>query len=197
MFAGTMKRALLGASLLAGAGLVSAMARPAEESPRERMRRKRLHNLPLLTQDGRSVRFYDDIVKDRKVIINVMYSGCSNICTPATRNLMEARQRLGAQARDLHFVSITLTPLDDTPQVLREYKKAHGIGADWTFLTGRPEHVERVTRGLGLLSDDPSDDLLSHSGSAVIADEPQVMWGHASTLVPGRAIARMIRFELA
>ncbi len=197
MLEGNLRRVLIGASLFAGAGLVSAVATPARaEDPRERLRRKRLHNLPLLNQDGRTVQFYDDVVKDRKVVISVMYSGCSNICTPATRNLMEARERLGDFGRDIHFVSITLTPLTDTPAELRAYKKAHGIGADWTFLTGRPAHVEQVTRGLGLLSDNPADDLLSHSGSAVIADERQVRWGHASTLVPGRAIARMIRFEL-
>lgn len=197
MLEGNLRRALIGASLFAGAGLMSAIATPARaEDPRERLRRKRLHNLPLLTQDGRTVRFYDDVVKDRKVVISVMYTGCSNICTPATRNLMEARERLGDFGRDIHFVSISLTPLTDTPAELRAYKKAHGIGADWTFLTGKPAHVEQVTRGLGLLSEDPADDLLSHSGSAVIADEKLLKWGHGSTLTGGRALARMIRFEL-
>ncbi len=201
MLEGPLRRVLLGATLFAGAGLVSAVTTPTPapalaDDPRARLRRKRLHNLPLLTQDGRTVRFYDDVVKDRKVVISVMYSGCSNICTPATRNLMEARERLGDWGRDIHFVSITLTPLSDTPAELRAYKKAHGIGADWTFLTGQPAHVEQVTRGLGLLSDNPADELLSHSGSAVIADEKLLKWGHGSTLTGGRALARMIRFEL-
>jgi protein SCO1 len=195
----TLRRALLGASVIAGAGLLAAAvpARAAQTDPRERVRQRRLPNLPLIDQDGRTRYFYDDVVRDRKVVINVMYTGCSNICSPATRKLMEARERLGAQARNLHFVSISLTPLTDTPAELRAYKAAHGIDASWTFLTGPVGHVERVTRALGLFSDNPADDLLSHSGSAVIGDEAQVRWGHANTQTTGRGIARMIRFELA
>ncbi len=200
-----LRRGLLGAAVAGGAFAVAAAVSStvpsrtayAVDDPRERIRQRRLPNVPLVDQDGRAVRFYDDIVKDRKVVINVMYTVCSNICTPATRNLMDARARLGDLARDIHFVSISLTPLTDTPAELRAYKKMHGIDERWTFLTGAPANVERVQRGLGFLSDEPGDDLLSHAGSAVVADEPRVRWGHANTMTPGRAIARMIRFELA
>ncbi|MEY2655864.1 MAG: hypothetical protein RLZZ524_2892 [Pseudomonadota bacterium] len=198
----TVGRALLGAGLLAaGAGLMGAAspARARPEDPRERVRRRHLPNVPLLTHDGRVVRFYDDIVRDRQVVINVMYTGCSNICSPATRKLIEARHHLGERTRELHFVSLTLTPLTDTPAELAAYRRAHGIDGrdgDWTFLTGSPAHVERLARALGLMSDDPADDLLSHSGAAVVGDERRVQWGHANTLTSGRGIARMIRFEL-
>jgi protein SCO1/2 len=194
----TLRRALLGASVIAGAGLLSAAAtaRPAQQDPRERVRQRRLPNVPLVDQDGRTRMFYDDVVRNRKVVINVMYTVCSNICTPATRNLLEARERLGEQARDLHFVSISLTPLTDTPAELRAYKAMHGIDASWTFLTGSVANVDRVTQALGLSSANPADDLLSHSGSAVVGDERQVRWGHANLLTSGRGIARMIRFEL-
>ena len=203
------RRALLGAAVAGGTFAVAAAVSsgagkgsgtaftPDTVDPRERIRQRRLPNVPLLTQDGKTVRFYDDIVKDRKAVINVMYTVCSNICTPATRNLMEARERLGDLARDIHFVSISLTPLTDTPAELRAYKQLHGIDARWTFLTGTPANVERVQRSLGFLTDEPGDDLLSHAGSAVVVDEPRVRWGHANTLTPGRTIARMIRFELA
>jgi protein SCO1/2 len=198
----TLGRALLGAGLLAaGAGLLGAAApaRAVAEDPRERVRRRRLPNVPLLTHEGRVVRFYDDIVRDRQVVINVMYTGCSNICGPATRKLVEARHHLGARTRELHFVSLTLTPLTDTPAELAAYRKAHGIDGrdgDWTFLTGSQANVEQVARALGLMSDDPADDLLSHSGAAVVGNEPRVQWGHANTLTTARGIARMIRFEL-
>jgi protein SCO1/2 len=196
-------RALVGAGLLAAGATLMGAARPARaalDDPRERVRQRRLPNEPLLTHDGRVVRFYDDLVRDRQVVINVMYTGCSNICGPATRRMVEARHHLGARTRDLHFISLTLTPLTDTPAELAAYRRAHGIDGrdgEWTFVTGRPAQVEKVARALGLMSQDPSDDLLSHSGAAVIGDEPRVQWGHASTLAPARGIARMIRFELA
>ncbi len=154
-------------------------------------------NLPLLDQDGRAVRFYDDVMKNRTVLVNVMYSVCSNICSPATRNLMQARELLGPQAADLHFVSLSLTPLSDTPEALRAFKKLHGIGAKWTFLTGLPQNMESVQRAQGFLSEEDGDDLLSHSAMARLCDERLLRWSHVNTMLPPRSIARMIRFELA
>ncbi|MEY8876619.1 MAG: SCO family protein [Leptothrix sp. (in: b-proteobacteria)] len=195
----SFRRALLGASVVAGAGLLASAgaARAASTSPREQVRQRRLPNVPLVDQNGRTVRFYDDLVRDQQVLINVMYTVCSNICTPATRNLMDARARLAEHLPDLRFISISLTPLTDTPAELRAYKAQFGIDDRWTFLTGESRHVDQVTRALGLQSDNPNDDLLSHSGSAVIGDERHVKWGHANAMSSGRGIARMVRFELS
>ena len=166
-----------------------------EAQARQKLRDQRTPNVALVDQDGRSLRFYDDVMKDKRVIVNVMYSVCSNNCTPSTRNLIEARRLLGDEARDLQFVSISLTPLTDTPEALRAFKKQHGIGKDWTFLTGKPEQVERLQRGMGFISDREGDDLLSHSAMARLCDERFVRWSHVNTLLPPRSIARMIRFE--
>lgn len=207
-----MRRGILSAMLATGAtGLAAATgtsmletARPAgglglskeQQQSRERLRKLRTPNELLVDQNGRSVRFYDDIMKDRKVVMNVMYTVCSNICTPATRNLIEAQRLLGDEAKDLHFVSMTLTPLSDDPAALREFKKLHGIDDRWTFLTGKVENVEKVQRAMGFLSNDDTDDLLSHSGMARLCDEPLLKWTHLNTMTSGKSIARMIRFEL-
>jgi protein SCO1 len=190
----------LSAAAAAGqAGLAAARSAPGrtpDELASERLRQRRTPNVPLLDHNGRSLRFYDDVMKNRIVVLNVMYTVCSNICTPATRHLLEARSLLGAAAKDLHFVSMTLTPLTDTPAALREYKTLHGIDEGWTFLTGKVEDVERVQRGLGFISDRDSDDLLSHSAMARVCDERNQRWAHVNTLLSPRSIARMIRFEL-
>ena len=207
-----MRRGVLSALLATGAtGLAAATGtrmvdtvRPAsglglsaeQQQSRERLRRIRTPNEMLVDQNGRSVRFYDDIMKDRKVVINVMYTVCSNICTPATRNLIEAQRLLGDEAKDLHFVSMSLTPLSDGPAELREFKKLHGIDERWTFLTGKVENVEKVQRAMGFLSERDTDDLLSHSGMARLCDEPNLKWTHLNTMVSGKSIARMIRFEM-
>ncbi len=202
------RRGLMGALLAAGAaGLASttgiappsaSVPRTPEAQTRESLRQRRTPNVALLDQDGRLLRFYDDVMKDRKVLINVMYSVCSNVCPPATRNLIEARRLLGDDAKGLRFVSMSLTPLSDTPDALRAYKQQHGIGADWTFLTGTPRNMERVQRALGLIGSDDNgdtDDLLSHSAMAKLCDERNLRWSHVNTLLSPRSIARMIRFE--
>ena len=193
---------LVGAAAALVAGMTgAAMATNALRSPpsaRELMQRRHLPNVPLQTHSGRTVRFYDDLVKNRKVIFNVMYTVCSNICTPATQNILAARNLLGSFAWDINFYSLSLTPLDDDPAALRAYKKLHNLPANWTFLTGKPEHVEELRRGLGFQERNPAADLdlSNHSGMLRIGNEANVTWGHASALNPARAIARMIRFEL-
>ncbi len=200
------RRGLIGAVLASGAAglasstgsaqLLAAGPRSLEEQVRERLRQRRTPNVALLDHNGRSVRFYDDVMKGRKVLLNVMYSVCSNICTPATRNLIEARRLLGDHAKDLRFVSMTLTPLADTPEALRAYKKLHAIDANWTFLTGTPKNMETAQRALGFITDDDTDDLLSHSAMAALCDERNLRWSHVNTMLSARSIARMIRFEL-
>jgi len=188
------------AAALAGVGaMVAARGIPATKDPREQMRERHFPNVPLVTHTGRQVRFYDDLLKNRKVVINFMYTVCSNICTPVTENLLEAQRLLGDFGKDINFYSITLTPLDDDPAALRAYMKAHTIERGWTFLTGKPGNIELVRRGLGFASNRPAEDadLSNHSGILRIGNERMASWGHASALTNGRAIARMIRFELA
>ena len=178
-------------------GTTGRWAPSTPEAVNARIRQARMPNETLVDQTGRSVRFYDDVMKGNRVVINVMYTVCSESCTPAMRNLVEARRMLGAEGRNLKFVSLTLTPLTDTPEALREYIKKNDMPADWTFLTGKQEAVERVQRGLGFLGTRESDiDPLAHSTMARYCEEALIKWTHVNTLLPPRTIARMIRFEM-
>lgn len=179
IFAGT-------ASALATRG-VMAVTRPVStpittQDPREHRRLQRLPNVPLLTHTGEAVRFYD-MIKDKKVVINFMYTACSGICGPSTQNILKAQQLLGDFAKDIHFYSISMTPLSDSPAELRNYMKVQGVEKGWTFLTGMPEDITSLRRGLGMASKNPADDadLTNHVGMLRIIDEPMVAWSHAST----------------
>ena len=203
------KRKLLfgAAGVFAGAALVTTGVKAVsvsspistqDQDSREQMRLKHLPNVPLLTHTGEEVYFYDDLLKDKKVVLNFMYTVCSNICGPSTRNIVEARRLLGDMAKDIHFYSISMTPQHDNPAVLRAYMKAHEIDSGWTYLTGTQKNVDILRRSLGFTSGDPVEDadLTRHAGMLRIIDEPMTSWGHASTVTSGKTIARMIRYEL-
>lgn len=199
------RKLLLGAAgAFAAAALVTtgvkAGTRPSPistQDPREQLRLKYLPNVPLLTHTGEEVRFYEDLIKDKKVVINFMYTVCSNVCGPSTRNILEAQQLLGDAAKDIHFYSISMTPQHDNPAVLRAYMKAHEINTRWTYLTGTQKNVDYLRRSLGFTSGDPVEDadVSRHAGMLRIIDEPMASWGHASTVTSGKTIARMIRYE--
>ena len=197
------KRSLLlgaGAAAAAFAGTRAMASAPTirEQDPREQLRQKRFPNVPLITHTGKEVRFYDDLLKDKKVVINFMYTVCTDICTPVTQNILQAQRLLGDFAKDIHFYSISLTPLQDDPEALRTYMNAFQIGKGWTFLTGKPENVERVRQGLGFAQRDPKEDadITNHAGMVRIGNERMASWGHASAITTGKSVARMIRFEL-
>jgi len=105
-------------------------------------------NVPLVTQDGKTVRFYDDLLKDKKVLVNFVFTSCSAACPLDTAKLVQVHQLLGERAgRDIHLYSITLDPDNDRPEDLKAY--AGKYGAKWTFLTGKREDVDVVRSRLG------------------------------------------------
>jgi len=154
-------------------------------------------NVSLIDQDGRKVRFYDDVLKGRQVVLSAMYSACEKLCPPTMRNLIEAREMVGDSAGKLSFVTMTLTPLDDGPKQLLEYKQRYGLSKDWMFLTGRPDQMEIIQASLGYAPQRASDNLMTHASMVRICDERLMRFGHVNGMTSALNIARMIRYELA
>ena len=101
-------------------------------------------NVPVISQDGRSLLFYDDVLKGKVSIISFIYTSCRDICPVVTARLSQLEDKLGdAAGRDYFFVSISIDPTNDTPDKLKEYSKAFGAGPNWLFLTGSRERYRR------------------------------------------------------
>src|SRR5690349_17448628 len=82
-------------------------------------------NLPVVTQDGKTVRFYDDLVKGKIVIISFIYTSCTDICPLTTARLAQLEDKLGdVVGRDVFILSMSVDPENDTPQRLKEYSEA-------------------------------------------------------------------------
>lgn len=103
-------------------------------------------NAPLLTQDGKTVRFYDDVLKNKVVLINFMFTSCPGICPPMTANLARVQALLDPRVQ---MVSISVDPETDTPAALKKYAGQFSIAPGWLFLTGSKENVAAVTKKLG------------------------------------------------
>ena len=182
-----------------GAAQDAARAQPPRRmSGRERIRLRHLPNVDLVAHNGKRVRFYDDLVRDRKVIINFMYVKCEGICVPVTANLARVQQRLGARVgRDIFMYSITLKPAEDSADVLRDYAARHGAGAGWLFLTGAAADVEYLRRSLGFVSTDPAEDAdrSNHIGMLRYGVEPLARWGACPGLANPGHIVRSILWD--
>src|SRR5215475_5158160 len=79
-------------------------------------------NVPVVAHDGRVLKFYDDLIKDKIVVLSFIYTSCKDICPLATSRLGEAREKLGDRlGRDIFFYSISIDPEHDTPERLKQY----------------------------------------------------------------------------
>src|ERR1051326_1246497 len=120
-------------------------------SGREMMRRRYFPNFELTAQNGRKMKFYDDMLKDKIVVINFMYADCQGVCPTITANLKHVQKILREQINhEIFFYSLTVKPEIDSPVKLREYAKMHGINdKHWNFMTGKPEEMNMIRHSLG------------------------------------------------
>ena len=127
----------------------------------------------LLNQDGESVRFYSDVLAGRVVLLNVIFTSCEDACPLITRKLKEVRDALGKDAAQVHFISLTSDPANDSPQALKAYARKHGADdPNWTFLTGPKEQMDVVLGRLGQLSRSPEE----HSTLLIAGDVANTRW---------------------
>src|SRR5262245_8811232 len=104
-------------------------------SSREMIRKRYFPNIVLTSHDGKKVRFYDDLIKDKIVMINMMYADCEGVCMPITMNLRKVQTMLGDRmGQDIFIYSLSLKPDEDTPTMLKHYAEMHHVGPGWLFL---------------------------------------------------------------
>jgi len=193
--------ATLGATALVGGlgGFTVDAVRGENPSAREVLQRRHLPDVELVTDRGDTVHFYDDLVKDKKVLINFMFAQCTGICGPVTANLVVVQRLLGNRVgRDIFMYSVTLSPLHDTPAVLARYAVEHGVGPGWLFLTGRQADIDHLRRGLGFAYANPVEDARkeSHLGMLRYGDEANMRWASCPALSSPANIMRSIGWEL-
>lgn len=196
--------ALLGAAPLVGGVLTLGEAHAQTAAPvsrfktippRERIRQKYFPDLVLTTHEGKKVRFYDDLIKDKIVIINFMYAKCVGVCPPVTANLVKVQNLFGDRmGKDVFINSFTLKPEQDTPEVLARYAANYKVKPGWSFITGTPAQMETVRRKLGFVDPDPvlDADKNNHIGNISYGNEPLSRWGGAPGTSKPEFIVEMV-----
>jgi len=151
-------------------------------------------NAVLRTHEGREVRFYDDLMKDKIVAINFIYTWCENTCPLSTANMARVQKALGARVgRDVHMYSFTLKPWQDDVAALKEYAKPYGAGPGWEFLTGDNYDLETIRFRL-FRWDHPALDfnLEQHVGMVRIINDRLDRWSMCPTLATTRQVVDAI-----
>ena len=110
----------------------------------------RLTDTALVTQDGKPVKFKSDVLGEKIVVIDFVYTTCTTVCPVVSALFANLQERLGPDlGKEVALVSVTVDPLRDTPQRLKELGAKYKAGPGWTFLTGKKPQVDEVLKAFG------------------------------------------------
>jgi protein SCO1/2 len=106
----------------------------------------------LTATDGSRLELAD--LRGKVLAITFIYATCTDTCPILTAKMALLQRRLGQDfGPRVRFVSITVDPEADTPEVLRRYADGHGVNpAGWSFLTGTPDEIRDVVRRYGVFA---------------------------------------------
>jgi protein SCO1 len=169
------------------------------EAARQRIQRLNLPNVPLLTHEGKQVKFYDDLIKDKIVTLNFFYTRCDEICPAVTANLVTVQKLLGADVgKKIFMYSFTLKPEEDDVRAIKAYREMFHARPGWTFLTGKPADLEKIRRGIGFQYPDPAidKDKSQHIGNVRYGNEPLMLWAACPGLGNAPYVAESISWML-
>ena len=163
----------------------------ADTAAAEAKARDYFSNVELVDQNGRSLKFYDEVLKDNIVVISFIFTNCQSACPLMTRNLTMIRDMLREdERRDIQFVSISIDPLRDTPSAMKEFAQKHDAdNGGWLWLTGQPDDVNYVTKRLGSYTDDPE----AHTTTLLAANVPNAHWTKIPPNVPPNGVVARLR----
>lgn len=198
-------RAPLAIGVAEAAG-ISATARPAaparltlSEQARKRIQEQHFPDIALITHEGRQVRFYNDLIKDKIVSLNFFFAKCDEICPLVMGNLTKVQKLLGSQVgRDIFMYSFTLKPNEDTLEVLRHRREMYHAEPGWTFLTAKPDDMEKVRKAIGFTYPEPAidKDKTQHIGNIRYGNEPLMLWSACPGMAHPNWIAETLQWAI-
>ena len=154
-------------------------------------------NVELIDQDGNKMKFYDDMLKDKVVMINFIFTTCQDACPLETAKLRQVQERLGDRVgRDVFMYSISITPEHDTPEVLKEYSESFHVGPGWKFMTGKAADIEMLRKKLGLEDDEKREEGEGHGMSMIVGNEKTGVWMKRSSFDNPKVLARVVSERL-
>lgn len=142
-------------------------------------------DVPVLTQDGKSVRFYSDLVKGNAVAVNFVFTNCKTIC-PMLGGMFTNLQK--QSARGVRMISITIDPTVDTPRRLKEWSAKFHPGPSWTFVTGRPADIDQILKAFGAYNSRPQD----HLPITIVGSDATGVWTRNYGFLSGPELASVV-----
>jgi protein SCO1 len=130
-------------------------------------------DVEVLDQDGNALHFYTDLIKDKTVAINFIFTNCTTICPPLAATFARLQKEMGDKVgRDVHLISISVDPMTDTPERLKAWGAKFKAGPGWTFVTGEKQEIDKLLNALGAAISKRED----HTPALIIGNDSKGTW---------------------
>jgi protein SCO1 len=129
----------------------------------------------LTSQDGAPVKLAD--YRGKVVAVTFIFTLCADTCPVLTPMMSFVQDQLGNDfGENIRFVSITVDPERDTPEVLKDYAQAFGANlSGWAFLTGTPDAIRDLTRRYGVFASKTASGSIDHTFLTSIIDQRGIL----------------------
>ena len=173
--------------LLSGFALLMFVSAAAAQT--ENAAAKYFGDVELLDQDGRTLKFYTDVIQGKTVIINALFTTCTGVCPTMSRTFARIQEAVGPRlGKDVFLVSITVDPETDTPAKLKQYAQKFHARKGWSFLTGKKENVDAALYKLGQYVEQKSD----HTSIVIVGNEATGLWKKAFGLASAQDLIKLV-----
>src|SRR5215467_14375320 len=130
-------------------------------------------DVAVLDQDGTALNFYTDLIKDKTVAINFIFTNCTTICPPLAATFARLQKEMSDKVgTDVHLISISVDPLTDTPERLKAWGAKFKAGPGWTFVTGEKQEMDKLLKALGAAVSKRED----HTPAVIIGNDSKGVW---------------------
>ena len=197
-----LPRSSFPALALVAAGLLAPPATRAEDAPdphahchemartmKRATRSTATYTLPrvdLVRDDGKPVSLASVLDDGRPVVLDFIFTTCTTICPVLSENFALLQRKLGAQADQVHLVSISIDPEQDTPERLSEYARRFHAGPAWRFYTGTTQASIAVQRAFEAYRGDKMD----HTPATFLRAAPGRPWVRIDGFATSDELAR-------
>jgi protein SCO1 len=130
-------------------------------------------DVAVLDQHGNKLHFYTDLIKNKTVAINFIFTNCTTICPPLAATFARLQKEMGDKVgKDVHLISISVDPVTDTPERLKAWGAKFKAGPGWTFVTGEKQEIDKLLNALGTAVSKKED----HTPALIIGNDSRGLW---------------------
>jgi len=178
----------LAGALLAAPAVVSSQGVSSQAGTSDDAFTLDLPDVPVVDQDGRAMRFRSELLKDRTVAVNFVFTTCTTVCPALTTTMRAIQRELGERVgQDVWLISVSVDPTVDRPERLRAFANGFGAGPGWTFLTGEPADIDRLLKAFG-----SAGGISAHATTMLIGNAHSGRWVRTSGLASASTNVKLI-----